>query len=98
MKTYITEHKQTKECKFRINEYKDYFTISKLIEEPIYFLGIRHSWLHVGVEERWRILLKNGQELTIRDIILPEKYRFKTKEECIEWIENYKKYPTYHYL
>ena len=98
MKTYITEHKQTKECKFRINEYKDYFTISELTKESIYSFGIKHSWFYIGVNERWNVLLKNSLPVTIKDWFKFDEYRFKTKEECIEWIENYKKYPIYHYL
>ena len=68
---------------YRIVEYKNHFEIEKQYFEDIwfYFLGIYA--LYVKEErERWFRIRTTG--------------KFKTKEECLEYISDLSKYPIYH--
>ncbi len=82
---------------FRIVEYKDHFRIQKktIIETWFYFLGIA-LWVN-GKKEEWNTVLKNKTFLGIRNWAEIDNYQYKTKEECLEWISDYHKYPIYHY-
>lgn len=82
---------------FRILEYKDHFRIQKktIVETWFYFLGFK-LWVN-GKEEEWNTILKNKTSLGIRNWAEIKNYQYKTKEECLEWIADYYKYPVYHY-
>ena len=83
---------------FRIVEYKDHFRVEKktLIDEWFYFLWTYPLYVK-GQKENWRCILKNKSLLSISNWGKIEDYQFKTKEECIEWISDFNKYPVYHY-
>lgn len=102
MKNEIKENKALSQTSvsssdFRILEYKNHFRIQKktIVETYFYFLGIA-LWVN-GKKEEWNTILKNKTFLGIRNWSETEKYQFKTKEECFEWISDYNKYPIYHY-
>ena len=83
---------------FRIVEYKDHFRIQKrtFVDTWFYFLWFYPLFIN-GKKEEWNTILKNKTFLGIRNWIETENYQFKTKEECLEWISDYSKYPIYHY-
>ena len=83
---------------FRIVEYKDHFRIEKktLTDNWFYLLGIHPLYIK-GQKETWRCILKDKSFLNIRNWSETENYQFKTKEECLEWIADFHKYPVYHY-
>ena len=82
---------------FRILEYKDHFRVQKrtFVDNRFYFLGIG-LWV-IGKKEEWNTILKDKSFLNIRNFMETEKFQFKTKKECLDFIEDYKKYPIYHY-
>ena len=82
---------------FRIVEYKDHFRVQKKYTEDTYFhfFGLE-LWVN-GKKDNWNTILKNKTFLGIRNWGETENYQFKTKEECLEWISDYNKYPVYHY-
>lgn len=101
MNSEITDVKVEKQAvvsssEFRIVEYKDHFRVQKksIIDKPIYFLRIP-----IGSKEKevWNTIMKNKSFLGINNWSETENYQFKTKEESLEWIEDYNKYPVYHY-
>jgi hypothetical protein len=83
---------------FRIVEYKDHFIIEKKVLKDVWFYFL---WIHPlyikGKKENWQCILKDNSYLSIRNCIQTKNYQFKTKEECLEWISDYNKYPVYHY-
>jgi len=83
---------------FRIVEYKDHFRIEKKVLKDVWFYFL---WIHPlyikKQKETWHCILKDKSYLSIHNWIQTEKYQFKTKEECLEWISDYYKYPVYHY-
>ena len=97
---------ETKQCTingvsssyFRIEEYSDHFRISKKDQVRQYwsFLGLRSLFVK-EVKDVWYVLLKDRSRLSVRSCFQYDKYHFKTKDECLKWIEEYKKYPVYHY-
>ena len=86
-----------KESEFRIVEYKDHFEIEKKYKDVVYwhFLGLYPIFIK-EVKDDWHAILKNGYRRFIRDYLNFDRYHFKTKEECLQWIEDYYKYPIYH--
>ena len=83
---------------FRIEEYRDHFRIAKKeqVKQYWYFLGLYPLFVK-EVKDVWYVLLKDRSRLSVRNCFEYDKYHFKTKEECLKWIEDYKKYPVYHY-
>ena len=83
---------------FRIEEYEGHFRVAKKkkITKYWYFLGLFPLFVQ-EVKYVWRVMLKDKNELSIRNCLQYDLYHFKTKEECIKWIDNYNKYPIYHY-
>jgi hypothetical protein len=83
---------------FRILEFKDHFRVQKrtFVDTWFYFLWLYPLYIN-GKKEEWNTILKNKTFLGIRNWSETENYQFKTKEECLEWISDYNKYPVYHY-
>lgn len=83
---------------FRIEEYSDHFRVAKKYEINEYW---KLLWLYPlfvkEVKVVWRVKLKNNNTLNMSNCFDFEMYHFKNKEECVKWIEDYKKYPIYHY-
>jgi len=82
---------------FRIVEYKDHFRVQKKHTEDTYFYFFEIALWVNGKKEEWNTILKNKTFLGIRNWSETENYQFKTKEECLEWIADFHKYPVYHY-
>lgn len=83
---------------FRIVECQDYFIVQKKIYEYIwsFYLGIIP---YIKKTEQW-VTTKRTELISkdTRELIFERPNIFKTKQECIDFIENYDKYPIYHYL
>lgn len=80
---------------FRIVEYKDYFTIQqKQMKDTFFFLFGIGLWQN-GKIAVWKIINKKGQFVDVYNIFKVET-DFKTKEDALQWIEDYNKYPIYH--
>ena len=78
---------------FRILEYKDHFRVQgkfEVIRQKYFLLPFFKT------EFIYKTLVKNGNELTIREFFNLENINFKTKEEAETWISDYKKYPIIH--
>lgn len=56
-------------------------------------------WIKKEEIHKWRRVTKHGQFfiLSIYYSNLSDLIVFKTKEDAIEWIEDFNKYPIYHY-
>jgi len=85
-----------KEQEFRINEYSDHFTISKKVIVEKYKTIFHMFFCMPQKTEGWHLINKNGQALSVYNCKTETK--FNTKEDCLKWIEYYKKYPIYHYV
>jgi hypothetical protein len=85
-------------AEFRILEYKDHFVVQKKYTENTYLrlFGVI-LWIN-GKKENWNIILKNKARLDISNWKEKENRQFKTKQECLEWISDYHKYPIIHNL
>lgn len=83
---------------FRIVEFKDHFRVQKkrFYDTWFYFLWIYPLYVN-GKKEEWNTVLKNNTFLGIGNWKETEEYQFKTKEECLEFISDFNKYPVYHY-
>lgn len=83
--------------KFRIQEFEDYFTIDKLFIESQYFSNpFQLLFVTPKQKEIWRRINLDGYQIGYYNS--KSDYKFKTKEDCLKWIENYKKYPIIHEL
>ena len=83
---------------FRIVEsYKNEFYIQKLIKETkkTGYLW----WKKTEKIERWARVTKLGQELIISMYYsnFEDLLSFTTKQQAVKWIEDFHKYPIYHY-
>lgn len=83
---------------FRITEYEDHFRIEKRQKVATFFCFLGFKLWENGKKEIWNTIMKNNCILDIHNWMHTEAYRFETKEECLEWIENYNKYPIHYYL
>ena len=81
---------------YRIVEHKDYFTIERKEVETTFksFLGFKYK---VGEKPYWSRVMKKEVHYSLFGILKPQNYKFRTIEECLEWIADKEKYPIYHY-
>ena len=83
---------------FRIVERcENEFYIQKLIKKTI-TTGF-WWWRKTKEEEEWKRVTKYGKELIISPYFsnISDLVYFTTKEEAVKWIEDFYKYPVYHY-
>jgi len=88
-----------KDSEFRIAEYKDHFRVEQKIKKDVYFKFLGLFPLHVKeIKETWRSVTKKGTFLSIYNWSETEQFQFDNKEKCLEWIDDFYKYPIYHNL
>lgn len=83
---------------YRILEYKDHFRIQKKITVNVFFKILGIPLFLKRKEEKWLTVLKNKTILQITNCLDIENYEFKTKEECLQLINDFQKYPIIHNL
>ena len=88
---------ENQKSNYRIVEYKDYFTIERKGIEPVFksFLGFKYK---VGEKPYWSTIMKKQGNFTWLVRLNPENYQFKTKDECLESLDEKEKYRIYHEL
>ena len=90
--------KNGKQSYFRIVEYKDHFRIQEKSTKNTYFCFLGLPFWVNGKEDCWNTILEDKSILGIRNCVYTEKYQFKTKQNCLELIADFYKYPIYHYF
>ena len=85
---------------YRIKEFNDFFRIEKQFKEPVYFLGIPYDFFITRYDYYWQMISNKGSRHAPFNTrcIEPISFSFKTKEECLEAIKNFEKYPIIHEL
>ncbi len=87
------------DSEFRIAEYKDHFRIEQKIKTEVYFKFLWTFPLYVKeIKETWCTITKKRSFLSIYNWSETEQFQFENKEKCLEWIDDFNKYPIYHKL